>query len=70
MTTLLVKRQHAPFLGSIRARLMGIIALFGVALIAIVAALAWLAARDIYAGRQDELRTVVEVASQGCPTTI
>ncbi len=64
MTTLLVKRQHAPFLGSIRARLMGIIALFGVALIAMVAALAWLAARDIYAGRQDELRTVVEVASK------
>ena len=52
------------FLGSIRARLLGIIFLFGVALIAIVAALAWFAARDIYAGRQDELRTVVEVASK------
>ena len=38
--------------------------LFGVALIAIVAALAWFAARDIYAGRQDELRTVVEVATK------
>jgi methyl-accepting chemotaxis protein len=58
------KRQHAAFLGSIRARLLGIIALFGVALVTIVAILAWFAAKDIYAGRQDELRTVVEVASK------
>ncbi len=64
MTILPVKRRRSPFLGSIRSRLLGIIVLFGVALIAIVAALAWLAARDIYAGRQDELRTVVEVASK------
>ena len=63
MLTAPVKRQHA-FLGSIRARLLGIIALFAVALVAIVAMLAWFAARDIYAGRQDELRTVVEVASK------
>ena len=58
------KRRHAQFLGSIRARLLGIVFLFGVALIAIVAALSWFAARDIYAGRQDELRTVIEVASE------
>ncbi len=58
------KRRHAQFLGSIRARLLGIVFLFGVALIAIVAVLAWFAARDIYAGRQDELRTVVEVATK------
>src|SRR5271165_2233988 len=64
MTPVSAKRQHAAFLGSIRARLLGIIALFGVALVAIVAMLAWFAARDIYAGRQDELRTVVEVASK------
>ena len=64
MTIVPVNRQHPPFLGSIRARLLGIIVLFGVALIAIVAVLAWFAARDIYAGRQDELRTVVEVASK------
>ena len=64
MTTVPLKRQHAPFLGSIRVRLLGIIVLFGLALIAIVAALSWFAARDIYAGRQDELRTVVEVASK------
>jgi methyl-accepting chemotaxis protein len=62
MLTAPVKR-HA-FLRSIRARLLGIIALFGVALVAIVAILAWFAATDIYAGRQDELRTVVEVASK------
>src|SRR5208283_3822658 len=64
MTPLPARRQHAPFLGSIRARLLGIIALFGVALVAIVAMLTWFAARDIYAGRQDELRTVVEVATK------
>ncbi len=64
MTILPANRQHLPFLGSIRARLLGIIGLFGVALIAVVAALAWLAAWDIYAGRQDELRTVVEVATK------
>ena len=50
------------FLGSIRARLLGIVALFGVALVAMVATLTWMDARDIYAGRQDELRTVIEVA--------
>ncbi len=64
MLTVPVKRQHAAFLGSIRARLLGVIALFGVALVAIVAMLAWFAARDIYSGRQDELRTVIEVASE------
>ena len=64
MTIVPVNRHHPHFLGSIRARLLGIIVLFGVALIAIVAALAWFAARDIYAGRQDELRTVVEVAAK------
>src|SRR5208283_6069505 len=64
MTPLPARRQHAAFLGSIRARLLGIIALFAVALVAIVVILAWFAARDIYAGRQDELRTVVEVASK------
>ncbi len=64
MTSLPIKRQQAPFLGSIRARLLGIITLFGVALVAIVATLAWFAARDIYAGRQDELRPVREVASK------
>ena len=64
MTIVPVNRHHPHFLGSIRARLLGIIVLFGVALIAIVAVLAWFAARDIYAGRQDELRTVVEVAAK------
>jgi methyl-accepting chemotaxis protein len=64
MSTVPVKRQRAAFLGSIRARLLGIIALFSVALVAIVATLAWFAARDIYAGRQDELRTVIEVATK------
>ncbi len=64
MTIPPVNRQRPPFLGSIRARLLGIIALFGVALIAIVAALTWFSVRDIYAGREDELRTVIEVATK------
>ncbi len=62
MTTPPHSSQHRHFLGSIRARLLGVIALFGVALVAMVATLAWFDARDVYAGRQDELRTVTEVA--------
>ncbi len=50
------------FFGSIRGRLLGIIILFGIALVAMVATLTWIDARDIYAGRRDELRTVTEVA--------
>jgi methyl-accepting chemotaxis protein len=54
--------QLRRFLGSIRARLLGIVVLFGVALVAMLATLTWIDARDIYAGRQDELRTVSQVA--------
>jgi len=56
------RSQIRRFFGSIRARLLGIVVLFGVALVAMVAILAWIDARDIRAGRQDELRTVTEVA--------
>jgi methyl-accepting chemotaxis protein len=62
--TLPLEKQHIRFLASIRARLLGIVVLFAVALIAIVAMLSWFTASDLYAGRQDELRTVVEVASK------
>ncbi len=62
MTSPTENSHHHRFLGSIRARLLGIIVLFGVALVAMVATLTWIDARDIYAGRQDELRTVIEVA--------
>ncbi|MBV8472291.1 MAG: cache domain-containing protein, partial [Hyphomicrobiales bacterium] len=55
--------SHGLF-GSIRGRLLGIIALFGVALVAMVATLTWIDTRDMYAGRRDELRTVVEVATK------
>jgi methyl-accepting chemotaxis protein len=64
MTSPAENSHHHHFLGSIRARLLGIVALFGVALVAMVAALTWIDARDIYAGRQDELRTVIDVASK------
>jgi methyl-accepting chemotaxis protein len=64
MTSHTENSRHHRFLGSIRARLMGVIALFGVALVAMVATLTWIDARDIYAGRQDELRTVIDVASK------
>ena len=57
-------RQHAPFLKSIRARLLGIIALFAAALVAIVGVLAWFDAHDFYSGRQEELRTVVDAAAK------
>ena len=56
------RSQLRRFLGSIRARLLGIIALFGIALVAMVATLTWIDARDIDAGRQDQMRTAVEVA--------
>jgi len=49
-------------LGSIRARLAGIVALFAVALAAVIALLTWMEADGIYADRQDELKTVVQVA--------
>ncbi len=62
MTRLSEQSQLRRFLGSIRARLLGIIVLFGVALVAMVATLTWMDARYIYAGRQDELRTVIDVA--------
>ena len=65
MTTLPENPHHDRFLGSIRVQLSGIVVLFGIALIAIVAALAiWIDARDVYAGREDELRTVTEVAAK------
>ena len=50
------------FSGSIRARLAGIVALFAVALIAPIAAPPWMEAGAIYAARQDELKTAVQVA--------
>jgi len=56
--------RHHRFLGSIRARLLGVVALLSVALVAMVATLTWIDARDIYAGRQDQLRTVIDVAAK------
>jgi len=64
MTSPAENSRHPHFLASIRARLLGIIALFGVALVAMVAALTWIDARDVYAGRRDELRTAIEVAAK------
>jgi hypothetical protein len=60
MAILPVNRQRR---GSVRTRLPGIIGLFGVSVVAVVVALAWLAEWDIYAGRQDEQGTVVVAAS-------
>ncbi|MGD0561760.1 MAG: cache domain-containing protein, partial [Roseiarcus sp.] len=54
--------ERPRLLGSIRARLAGIVALFAAALIAIVAVLTWMEASAIYAARQDELKTVIQVA--------
>ena len=62
MTTAHNSHARPPFLGSIRARLTGIVALFAVALATTVAVLTWIEADGIYSGRQDELRIVTQVA--------
>ena len=54
MPRLSERLQLRRFLGSIRARLLGIVVLFGVALVAMLATLTWIDARDIYAGRPQE----------------
>jgi methyl-accepting chemotaxis protein len=56
------QNERPRFLASIRARLAGVVALFAVALIAIVSLLTWMEAGAIYSARQDELRTVTQVA--------
>ena len=48
--------------GTIRGRLAGVIALFALAMIALVAFQAWRGVGEIYAARQEQLRNVVEVA--------
>ena len=50
------------FLSSIRARMAGVVVLFALALIGISVALTWLQADEIYAGRRDQLRAVVQAA--------
>ena len=62
MTASVGDTQPHGLLGSIRGRLLGIMLLFGIVLVGMVATLTWLDARDIYTGRRDELRTVIEVA--------
>ncbi len=62
MTTSGVTTPSHGLFGSIRGRLLGIIVLFALVLVAMVATLTWIDSRDMYAGRRDELRTVVEVA--------
>ena len=47
---------------SVRARLAATVALFGIALVAIVAVLTWIDADSIFAARRDELKTVSQVA--------
>jgi len=50
------------FLQTIRARLAGVIALFGAALIAVIATMTWLEADRIYSARKDELRVASQLA--------
>jgi len=54
--------RFVEFTRSIRARLAAVVAVFSLAMIALCAALTWLQADEIYAGRRDQLRNVVEVA--------
>ncbi|SEE00345.1 methyl-accepting chemotaxis sensory transducer with Cache sensor [Rhizobiales bacterium GAS191] len=53
----LLRRLH-----SVRGRLAATVALFGVALVAIVAVLTWMEADSIFAARRDQLKTVSQVA--------
>ena len=62
MTSTQKQIERPRLLGSIRARLAGIVALFAAALIALVAVLTWMAADAISDARKDELKTVVQVA--------
>ena len=62
MTQIRNQIAPSPFLGSIRARLAGIVALFAIAIVVTVALLTWLEAGAIYAARQDQLKTVTQVA--------
>ena len=56
------KTERPRLLGSIRARLAAIVALFALALVAVVTLLTWMAAGAIYQAREDQLKTVVQVA--------
>ncbi|MFI5014633.1 MAG: cache domain-containing protein, partial [Hyphomicrobiales bacterium] len=47
---------------TIRARLAAVVALFAIALVAIVAALTWMEADAIFTARRDQLKTVSQVA--------
>ena len=60
----LVRNQLAPspFLGSIRARLAGIVVLFAVALVATITVLTWMEADTIYAARQNDLKIATQIA--------
>jgi methyl-accepting chemotaxis protein len=62
MTPIRKKTERRGRFGSIRTRLAGIVALFAFALLATVAVLTWMEANAIYAARQNELQTVIQVA--------
>ena len=62
MTATNVGRLGKGFFASIRARLTAVVAMFALALIALVATLTWMAGDSIYTARRDELKTVTQVA--------
>jgi methyl-accepting chemotaxis protein len=62
MTPTKVGRLGIGFFASIRARLAAVVAMFAFALIALVATLTWIASDSIFSARQDQLKTVTQVA--------
>ncbi len=62
MPSTLLRLPGLGWLGSIRGRLAGVIALFALAMIALVAVQTWRSINEIYDARRDQLRSVVEVA--------
>jgi methyl-accepting chemotaxis protein len=62
MTPTNVGRPGIGFFASIRARLAAVVAMFALALIALVATLTWIASDSIFAARQEQLKAVTQVA--------
>ncbi|SRR5579883_484916 len=62
MTPTNVGRPGKGFFTSIRARLAAVVAMFALALVALVATLTWISADSIFSARRDQLKTVTQVA--------
>ena len=62
MSLLLGQSGLISVFGSTRARLGGVVALFGLGLVAMGAAMTWFQADEIYAARKDQLQVAIDLA--------